>query len=69
MEKKNRENQAFFLNYFHFKFFKRDGLGSYTGTFGGKIEYFSRKEKDQKAYESEKPNIKTNPSKKGTGYG
>lgn len=47
----------------------REGLGSYYGTFAGKMEYFSSKSRDQKAYEAEKPNIKTNPSKKGTGFG
>ena len=49
--------------------FFREGLGSTFGTFGGKTDYFSRKEKEGKPYEHEKPNVKTNPPKKGTGYG
>jgi hypothetical protein len=44
-------------------------LGSYFGTFAQKIEHFSAKAKDAAAHEKEKPNIKTNPPKKGTGYG
>jgi len=44
-------------------------LGSTYGTFGGKTDYFSRKEREGKPYEHEKPNVKTNPPKKGTGYG
>jgi hypothetical protein len=39
------------------------------GTFAGKLDYFSGKPKDPKPYEKEKPNIKTNPPKHGTGYG
>jgi hypothetical protein len=49
--------------------FSSEGLGSLYGTFAGKLEYFSGKAKEGKPYEKEKPNIKTNPSKKGTGYG
>ena len=48
---------------------KPEGLGSFYGTFAGKIDYFSGKAKDRKAYEKEKPKVKTNPSKKGTGSG
>lgn len=48
---------------------KPEGLGSNFGTFGGKVDAFSRKEKEGKPYEHEKPNVKTNPPKKGTGYG
>ena len=47
----------------------REGFGSTYGTFAGKIEYFSAKQKEGKPHEPEKPNIKTNPPKKGTGYG
>ncbi len=52
-----------------FKFIFREGLGSTYGTFAGKVDYFSPKEKEKKPYESQKPNVKTNPPKKGTGYG
>ena len=51
------------------EFLTREGLGSNFGTFSGKQDYFSRKEREQKAHEHEKPNVKTNPPKKGTGYG
>jgi hypothetical protein len=46
-----------------------EGLGSTYGTIGGKVEYFSPKEREAKSKDPEKPNVKTNPSKKGTGYG
>lgn len=46
-----------------------EGYGSTYGTFAGRIEYFSPKKAEKKASEPPKPNIKTNPSKKGTGYG
>lgn len=46
-----------------------EGLGSNYGTFTGNTEYFSGKTREGKPRESEKPNVKTNPSKKGTGYG
>jgi hypothetical protein len=44
-------------------------LGSTYGTFAGKIDYFSGKSVEKKSHEPEKPNVKTNPSKRGTGYG
>lgn len=45
------------------------GAGSYFGCFTDKTEHFSPKTVDKKAREADKPNVKTNPSKKGTGYG
>lgn len=48
---------------------KPEGLGSLFGTFAGKVEHFSGKPREGKPAEKEKPNVKTNPSKKGTGYG
>ena len=49
--------------------FLRLGLGSTYGTFGGKIDYFSPKSKEKPTHVPDKPNVKTNPPKKGTGYG
>lgn len=43
--------------------------GSYDGTFAGKIDYMSGKQKGATAYKSEKRNFTTFPAKKGTGYG
>lgn len=49
---------------------KQLGLGSTFGCFETKTPYFSPLGKEKKAKEGlEKPNVKTNPSKKGTGYG
>ncbi len=45
------------------------GLGSNFGTFGGKTDYFSAKTKEKAPHVPEKANVKTNPPKKGTGYG
>eukprot|EP00041_Stephanoeca_diplocostata_P009201 m.139907 g.139907 ORF g.139907 m.139907 type:complete len:306 (-) comp17646_c0_seq1:118-1035(-) len=43
--------------------------GSYDGTFSGKIEAMSFKDRPRKSYESPKRNFTTFPAKKGTGYG
>lgn len=45
------------------------GAGSTFGCFTTKTDYFSPKAQDKKPKEHEKPNVKTNPPKKGTGYG
>jgi len=64
--KKNVTNRAFIT----FQGDKKPlGLGSTYGCFTTKTDYFSPKTSDIKAKEPEKPNVKTNPSKKGTGYG
>lgn len=44
-------------------------MGSTFGTFTGRVDYFSPKTIDKPKHETEKPNVKTSPSKKGTGYG
>ncbi|RNA17476.1 hypothetical protein BpHYR1_024365 [Brachionus plicatilis] len=67
LEKKKNITDKPFITFYGEK--KPDGLGSYTGTFGGRVDYFSPKDKEKKSYEPQKPNVKTNPSKKGTGYG
>ncbi|CAF1169496.1 unnamed protein product [Adineta ricciae] len=49
-----------------------EGLGSFFGTFGGlpkDPDPTKSKYRDQPKPSPEKPNFKTNPSKKGTGYG
>lgn len=45
------------------------GAGSTYGCFTTQTDHFSPKTHDKKPKEAEKPNVKTNPSKKGTGYG
>ncbi|XP_015717563.1 UPF0602 protein C4orf47 homolog isoform X1 [Coturnix japonica] len=45
------------------------GLGSYYGTIGGPIKYFSAQLKARERYIPPGKNFYTNPGKKGTGYG
>ncbi|XP_062069077.1 cilia-and flagella-associated protein 96 [Lepus europaeus] len=45
------------------------GLGSYYGTIGGPIPFFSAQSKPREKYEAPGKNLYTNPGKKGTGYG
>ncbi|XP_012880602.1 PREDICTED: UPF0602 protein C4orf47 homolog [Dipodomys ordii] len=45
------------------------GLGSYYGTIGGPIPFFSAQAKPKDKYEPPGKNLYTNPGKKGTGYG
>ncbi|XP_004579063.2 UPF0602 protein C4orf47 homolog [Ochotona princeps] len=45
------------------------GLGSYYGTIGGPIPFFSAQSKPREKYEVPGKNLYTNPGKKGTGYG
>lgn len=74
MERKSRKFPYWFIKLFgafsiNSLFIFREGLGSHFGTFAGKQDYFSSKPREGKPYEHPKPNIKTNPPKKGTGYG
>lgn len=48
---------------------KPNGLGSYYGTIGGPIPFFSTELKPKDKYVSPGKNLYTNPGKKGTGYG
>ncbi|XP_029412263.1 UPF0602 protein C4orf47 homolog [Nannospalax galili] len=48
---------------------KPSGLGSYYGTIGGPIPFFSAQLKPRDKYEPPRKNLYTNPGKKGTGYG
>lgn len=48
---------------------KASGAGNHYGTIGGKIPHFSAQNKPRIQMERTKPNVQTNPSKKGTGYG
>ncbi|XP_053440357.1 UPF0602 protein C4orf47 homolog [Nycticebus coucang] len=45
------------------------GLGSYYGTIGGPIPFFSAQSKPRDKYQPPGKNLYTNPGKKGTGYG
>lgn len=45
------------------------GLGSYYGTIGGPVPFFSVQSKPREKYEAPGKNLYTNPGKKGTGYG
>ncbi|XP_021120669.1 UPF0602 protein C4orf47 homolog isoform X5 [Heterocephalus glaber] len=45
------------------------GLGSYYGTIGGPVPFFSAELKHRDKYEAPGKNLYTNPGKKGTGYG
>ncbi|KAI5943755.1 cilia-and flagella-associated protein 96 isoform X1 [Manis javanica] len=45
------------------------GLGSYYGTIGGPVSFFSAQSKPREKYEAPGKNLYTNPGKKGTGYG
>ncbi|KAM6149391.1 cilia-and flagella-associated protein 96 [Erethizon dorsatum] len=45
------------------------GLGSYYGTIGGPVPFFSAELKPRDKYEEPGKNLYTNPGKKGTGYG
>ncbi|KAG5194360.1 cilia-and flagella-associated protein 96 isoform X1 [Ovis aries] len=45
------------------------GLGSYYGTIGGPVPFFSAQSKPKDKYEPPGKNLYTNPGKKGTGYG
>ncbi|XP_073910952.1 cilia-and flagella-associated protein 96 isoform X2 [Castor canadensis] len=48
---------------------KSSGLGSYYGTIGGPVPFFSVQVKPKDKYEPPGKNLYTNPGKKGTGYG
>lgn len=48
---------------------KPSGLGSYYGTIGGPVEFFSAQSKPKDKYVSPGKNLYTSPGKKGTGYG
>ncbi|XP_023370671.1 UPF0602 protein C4orf47 homolog [Otolemur garnettii] len=45
------------------------GLGSYYGTIGGPVPFFSAQSKPRDKYQPPGKNLYTNPGKKGTGYG
>ncbi|XP_011933462.1 PREDICTED: UPF0602 protein C4orf47 homolog [Cercocebus atys] len=45
------------------------GLGSYYGTIGGPVPFFSAQSKPREKYKAPGKNLYTNPGKKGTGYG
>lgn len=45
------------------------GLGSYYGTIGGPVPFFSAQSKPKEKYKPPGKNLYTNPGKKGTGYG
>ncbi|KAM5264259.1 cilia-and flagella-associated protein 96 [Ctenodactylus gundi] len=45
------------------------GLGSYYGTIGGPVPYFSAQLRPRERYEAPGKNLYTSPGKKGTGYG
>ncbi|XP_062932779.1 cilia-and flagella-associated protein 96 [Cynocephalus volans] len=45
------------------------GLGSYYGTIGGPVPFFSALSKPREKYQAPGKNLYTNPGKKGTGYG
>ncbi|KAM9623035.1 cilia-and flagella-associated protein 96 [Trichechus inunguis] len=45
------------------------GFGSYYGTIGGPVPFFSVQLKPQEKYQAPGKNLYTNPGKKGTGYG
>ncbi|XP_060039873.1 cilia-and flagella-associated protein 96 isoform X2 [Erinaceus europaeus] len=45
------------------------GLGSYYGTIGGPVEFFSVQSKPREKYIAPGKNLYTSPGKKGTGYG
>ncbi|XP_041362659.1 UPF0602 protein C4orf47 homolog isoform X2 [Gigantopelta aegis] len=48
---------------------KPSGLGSYYGTIGGPVTFFSPGLRSGGAYKAPGKNVLTNPGKKGTGYG
>ncbi|KAF6083757.1 hypothetical protein HJG60_001848 [Phyllostomus discolor] len=45
------------------------GVGSYYGTIGGPVPFFSAQSRPREKYEAPGKNLYTNPGKKGTGYG
>ncbi|XP_054422131.1 cilia-and flagella-associated protein 96 isoform X2 [Pteronotus mesoamericanus] len=45
------------------------GVGSYYGTIGGPVPFFSAQSKPRERYEAPGKNLYTSPGKKGTGYG
>ncbi|KAL0593989.1 UPF0602 protein C4orf47 [Plecturocebus cupreus] len=45
------------------------GLGSYYGTIGGPVPFFSAQSRPREKYEAPGKNLYTSPGKKGTGYG
>lgn len=51
------------------KLYLRCGLGSYYGTIGRPVPFFSAQSKPKEKYEPPGKNLYTNPGKKGTGYG
>ncbi|XP_055970320.1 cilia-and flagella-associated protein 96 [Sorex fumeus] len=48
---------------------KSSGLGSYYGTIGGPVPFFSAELKPKEKYKAPGKNLYTTPGKKGTGYG
>ncbi|XP_051821454.1 UPF0602 protein C4orf47 homolog isoform X1 [Antechinus flavipes] len=48
---------------------KACGLGTYFGTIGGPVPFFSAQEKPKDKYVAPGKNLYTSPGKKGTGYG
>ncbi|XP_036022396.1 UPF0602 protein C4orf47 homolog isoform X2 [Onychomys torridus] len=48
---------------------KPSGLGSYYGTIGGPVPFFSAQLRPRDKYQPPGKNLYTNPGKKGTGYG
>ncbi|XP_006834571.1 PREDICTED: UPF0602 protein C4orf47 homolog [Chrysochloris asiatica] len=48
---------------------KSCGFGSYYGTIGGPVPFFSAQLKPREKYRAPGKNLYTNPGKKGTGYG
>ncbi|KAM5193282.1 cilia-and flagella-associated protein 96 [Mantella aurantiaca] len=48
---------------------KPSGVGSFYGTLGGPMQFFSAELKPRKAYTAPGKNLYTNPPKQGTGYG
>ncbi|XP_036157100.1 UPF0602 protein C4orf47 homolog [Myotis myotis] len=48
---------------------KSCGVGSYYGTIGGPVPFFSAQAKPRDKYEAPGKNLYTSPGKKGTGYG
>ncbi|XP_048365576.1 UPF0602 protein C4orf47 homolog [Sphaerodactylus townsendi] len=45
------------------------GIGTYYGTIGGPVPFFSSQRRDKSAYVPPGKNLYTNPGKKGTGFG
>lgn len=60
---------AVLICFLFLKLYWRCGLGSYYGTLGGPVPFFSAQSKPREKYEAPGKNLYTNPGKKGTGYG